>query len=346
MSECSRPMTSLLVLLTSAIAACGASGKIDPDDGGANDSAVDAATDALTLADTGQADTSPVCEAGTQPGGDGGCAPIVQSARRPFLVGRSLRSAVVTERRDWSRKVAPVTGSVDVKTAEALAQSWLQDGLEEHASVAAFARFTMHLLSVGAPPDLVGRSQRASLDEIEHARSCFALAERLGKRPRGPSSLRIDDAVGPVSLAEIAALTAEEGCVGETLGAVLAAEQLARASDPETVKVLRRIAADEARHAELAWRFAKWAVVNGGEDVKQAIGQAAERAIQATLDIEIRAYDGIDLDAWHAHGRLTCSEARALMADAVREIVCPCLAAVMERDAPQTTRLGLATAEA
>jgi hypothetical protein len=261
------------------------------------------------------------------PVGDGGCEPL--SVRRPFLVGSSMRSADAVTRSDWSRGIAPASRELDVATASLLAESWLGDGLEEHASVAAFARFTMHLLSVGAPPDLLARSQRASLDEIEHARSCFALAERHGKRTRGPSPLIVHDAMGAMSLAEIAALTAEEGCVGETLGAVLAAEQLAVATDPETRKILRRIASVEARHAELAWRFTKWAVLKGGSEVKRAIKRATERAIESTLAMEIRSYDGIDVDVWHSHGRLTCSEAKAVAAGAIRRVVVPCLAAVM-----------------
>ena len=39
------------------------------------------------------------------------------------------------------------------------------------ASIAAFARFTMMLLAVGAPPELVVAAQRASIDEVAHARS-------------------------------------------------------------------------------------------------------------------------------------------------------------------------------
>jgi hypothetical protein len=344
---------SLLALLTSALASCGDSatvlqsldsgggdatvatdGDLRPDLGADSHTLGDAPMDSFAHADAPHADasedTSPAdsgCPPGDMPVGDGGCEPL--TIRRPFLVGSSMRSADAVARPDWSRQIAPVTRELDVATASLLAESWLRDGLEEHASVAAFARFTMHLLSVGAPPDLVARSQRASLDEIEHARSCFALAERYGKRTRGPSSLIVHDAMSPTSLAEIAALTAEEGCVGETLGAVLAAEQLAVATDPETWKILRRIASDEARHAELAWRFTKWAAVKGGSEVKRAIKRATERAIESTLAMEIRSYDGIDVDVWHSHGRLTCSEAKAVAARAVREVVVPCLAAVM-----------------
>jgi hypothetical protein len=219
--------------------------------------------------------------------------------------------------------------ALDPQTRALLAESWLRDALEEHASIAAFARFTMNLLSVGAPPELVTLSQRASLDEIHHARACFALAARYGAAARGPSPLSLRGTSVEMSLVEIATLAAEEGCVGETLGAALAAEQLAYAKDPEVIRALRKIAADEARHAELSWRFVAWAVREGGEPVRRAVVTSVQRAVASTLAMEIRRYDGIDLDAWHAHGRTTCLEARAVAKRAIDEVVQPCLRAVL-----------------
>lgn len=372
---------SLLVLLSSAIAACGDTGTTtDSSDGGASDGpsdsrsssdsgisdspftdgAVDAATDAPPCTVSADCRTfsdycggcacdvlavgapDPTCDAGTVSclvdpcqgkmatcDATHQCVLTPPTVRRPFLVGSSMRSATAVARDDWSRDIAPTTLGLDRATAAALGAVWLKDGLEEHASIAAFARFTMLLLSVGAPPDLVARSQKASLDEINHARACFAFAERYTGHTSGPSGLVVHDSMVQMSLAEIAALTAEEGCVGETLGAALAAEQLAIATDPETIAALRKIAADEARHAELAWRFVKWAVNNGGDDVKRAVALAVERAIASTLAMELRSYDGLDLEAWHAHGRLTCAESRAIAAATIRDVVRPCLAAVL-----------------
>lgn len=267
------------------------------------------------------------CCPGFNSDGDGGC--FSGSIRRPFLVGSSMRSAVAQARGDWSQALAPLLLRPDAATSRMLAASWLKDALEEHASVAAFARFTMLLLSVSAPPELVVQSQRASLDEIRHARACFALAERHGGVAHGPSALTVHDSLGKMSLAEIAALTAEEGCVGETLGAALAAEQLAVTSDPGTIAVLRKIALDEARHAELAWRFVAWATRKGGPEVERAVARAVERAIAGSLAAELRTYDGIDLDMWHAHGRLTCHESRAVTERTIEEVVRPCLATVL-----------------
>jgi hypothetical protein len=247
--------------------------------------------------------------------------------RRPFLVGASMRSSNVEERDDWFASVTPV-GSMDEHTLERLAAAWLKDALEEHASVAAFARFTLLLLSVGAPPELVVASQRASLDEIEHARACFALARRYGSADVGPSALNLTDALSPLGLAQIVALTVSEGCVGETLGALMAAEQLDHTSDPAVARILRRIAKDEARHAELAWKFLAWALDNGDE----AVAAAAIGAFQATFDdlerMPVVDY-GVDPELWRAHGRMTCAEARRLSRLGVERVIVPCVDALI-----------------
>jgi hypothetical protein len=261
------------------------------------------------------------------------------SIRRPFLVGSSLRVATALERSDWlsDDEPFPAPSDLDAATGEALGRDWLHDACEEHASIVAFARFTMHLASIGAPPQMIVASQSAAIDEVRHARACFALARRYGGHAMGPAALSLDGALTPMTLAEIAALTAEEGCVGETLGVVLAEEQLLRTTDPFVRSLLVRanIVADEERHAELAWSFVRWAIARGGDVVRRAVAAAIRRAIDTTLSTPIRRYDAIDIDAWHAHGRLTCIDAHAVAEWGVREIVEPCAAALLGAPLPR-----------
>jgi hypothetical protein len=137
-----------------------------------------------------------------------------------------------------------------------------------------------------------------------------------------------------MTLVDIAALTAEEGCVGETLGVLLAEEQLARTTDPlvRSLLVSANIVADERRHAELAWAFVSWAIAQGGEPVRRAVRATIRRAVGATLATPIRSYDGVDVAAWRAHGRLTCADAHAVAERGVREIIEPCAAALLGPD--------------
>src|SRR6185437_10815965 len=103
---------------------------------------------------------------------------------RPFLVEERARVAPAertTGMRGWGAPevVAPRVDGLDALDAGArasLAETWTVLALLEHASVASFARVSLQLLAVGAPGDLVGATHQAALDEIRHARLCFALA--------------------------------------------------------------------------------------------------------------------------------------------------------------------------
>jgi hypothetical protein len=295
-------------------------------DSAAGDALPSDASGSLTLSDGGSdaADT------------DGSDARILMTVRRPFLVGSSLRSASARLRSDWARPVGDSPAIADERTRTALADAWLEDGLQEHASIAAFARFSMLLLSVGAPPELVVGSQRASLDEVAHARECFALAQRYGAGAVGPGVLSVSDALATMSLADVAALTAEEGCVGETLGVVLAAHQLAHASDARVRSFLQRVVADETRHAELAWRFVRWAMAQD-DRVLPAVEKAIDAAVAGTRSTPRKNY-GVAARDWHAHGRLTCDEARLASEQGIREVIVYALRGLARvREASATT---------
>ncbi len=250
------------------------------------------------------------------------------SIRRPFLVGAHLRSAAAQARTDWSTTLTTCE-KIDPVTREWLASAWLKDALEEHASVAAFARFTLHLLSLGAPAHLVMQSQRASLDEIQHAKMCFGLAARYGQHSQGPAALPLDGAFAVSSFEDIVRLAAEEGCVGETLGALLAREQLTMATDPAVVQVLERIQRDEQRHAELSWQFVAWAIKMGGPAIARTVQESILHACGATLNAPVKRYEHIDPVSWRAHGRVTCEEARGLASAGIDEIIRPALTTLL-----------------
>jgi hypothetical protein len=266
-------------------------------------------------------------EAGVDAGAD--AAPDAPPCvRRPFLVEGELRACGLRRRSDWLLPLSDEVAPIDPTTAAALARAWLEDGRQEHASVAAFARFTMHLLALGAPPDLITLSQRASIDEVDHARACFALARRYGGKAAGPGALSLDGALGSLSLETLAALTVHEGCVGETLGALLAGEQADRSRDTEVRRLLTRIARDELRHAELAWRCVRWAIDEGGAPVAGAVARAFAEA-----EVSIRSQSfadplGVHEETWRAHGRLTAADALRLVGEGWRGIVGPCARAL------------------
>ncbi|WP_434042688.1 MULTISPECIES: ferritin-like domain-containing protein [Sorangium] len=270
--------------------------------------------------------------------GAGGCG-------RPFLVGGEPRLAGVVARADWALDgAADEPLALDLATRVALAEAWLADARLEHASIASFARFALDLLALGAPPALIEAAQRALGDELQHARGCFTLASRYAGRALGPGALDTGGALDAPTLESAAASAVREGCVGETLAAMQAAEQRGRARDPEVCRVLDRIAADEAAHAELAWAFVRWAIARGGEPVRAAVARAFDEALAPLRAAREPERDGVDVAAWRDHGRLTDAERARCHLDAVREVIGPCAHALLSAP-PAPLRAPSASAE-
>ncbi len=241
---------------------------------------------------------------------------------RPFLVdGHPLVAPGQRGEDGWtsSGDRLPDTRGLSAELCAELADAWTRDGLFEHASVASFARFSLELLATGAPAELVELAHRAALDEVRHARLCLSLAGAYAGAPVGVGPLPLGGSVEVESdLASMAARAAREGCIGETVAAVLAAEQLARATDPVVRRTLEIIAADEARHAELAFRAVAWAMRVGGAPVRAAVAAVLE-PLEGDADTGAPRREG-PLDH---HGRLEAEEQRRVAAQAMAEVVRP-----------------------
>lgn len=258
---------------------------------------------------------------------------------QPCPGGRPLRSAegeaavlaVPRVGSDWMG--APGEPLAEASDAElsaesrrAIADAWLSDALAEHASVASFARAALELMAVGAPPELVAACQRASLDEVEHAALCFRLASRFAGRPLSPGPL-VSPPLRAPTLEQIAVDTFEEGCVGETIAALAVERARALSSDVQTTQALERIADDEAEHAALAWTTLSWALRTGGDTVRRALIQAAQRL---RPDIELVASGNVSSDSVFSHyGRLTEAAQERCQADAWREVIDPMLSELL-----------------
>jgi hypothetical protein len=238
---------------------------------------------------------------------------------RPFVVGGEPRQAVAVHRRDWTSAQAPDT-ALPTAIAQALAEHWQQVALAEHASVASFARFCLDLLSLGAPPELLARAQRAMADEIEHARLGFALASAYAARPIGPGALATaDPSAGSRDAAAILTDAIVEGCIGETVSAAEAAAAAETATDPVVRRVLAKIAADETRHGALAWRFVQW-LLHARPQLRATAAACFARAC------ELPTTTPATEDAWslRPHGVPSPAARAQLRREALQTIVQPC----------------------
>lgn len=246
---------------------------------------------------------------------------------RPYFVEGEARVAKAERRRDWAGSIRAPRAPSAAAIREALAAHWTEVALFEHASVASFARFANQLLALGAPPRLIQDTLRAMADEVEHARSTFALASAYAGEPVGPGSLALaqpDSGELPAILDGLVV----EACVGETLAALEARQAALEVEDAALAEVLGTIAEDEWRHAELGWRALGWLL----ERNPQLRGRAL-----ATFD---GVLSGMGAGAVVDDGVLSLRETgvlserarRELHRAAIAQVIRPCVDALRQAD--------------
>lgn len=230
------------------------------------------------------------------------------------------------------RQVRVGSGVVNPDERARLARIWTETGLREHASVAAFARFVLHLISLGSPPDLLLDAIQAMEDEVHHARLCFAIARQFADESSAPGPMDLsgtfDEGNDPASILMAAIL---EGCFEETVSAVHAKVALERVTEPSIRTALTRIAADEERHAELAWRFVRWTLQTYPELTSTA---KCCFAMAFTAPMETVEDDGPSLEAY---GQLLRSSKLEVRQTTLRDVITPRLVELFGRWPPQPT---------
>ena len=179
---------------------------------------------------------------------------------RPFLVGGHARTSTLVPREDWCQRLKPRLAGMSAERRRILGEYWTRVALLEHASIAAFLRFSLELLAVGAPHAFLDDATRAIADETRHARLAFGLATAYLGYGVGAGELSAPDALDRFDLRTVTVETLLSGCIGETLAAIAASEALERCEDETVRNVLVEIVRDETRHAKLAWRFVQWAI--------------------------------------------------------------------------------------
>jgi hypothetical protein len=216
----------------------------------------------------------------------------------------------------------------------------MSNALMEHASVAAFARFQLQLLALGAPAALVGACSDAMADEIAHARMCFGLATRYAGAAVAPGPLPIEGALDSRSMLDVTVEVFHEGCVGETVAALQAAEAFEHASDPLVRAALGRIRRDELEHAALAFRFVAWAIERGGDSVRRRLDREIEALSASLAASDSSAPAALESPDLLAHGQLSERTQALLSRRAVLDVVLPCARAVLSRQAPNRSGEG------
>jgi hypothetical protein len=155
------------------------------------------------------------------------------------------------------------------------ADYWAKVAMIEHASVASFSRFSLELMSVGAPPELLALAHKSALDEVRHTQISLGIANQFTSTTFAPGSFPISSKAADFAFGDmkkIATAAALEACIEETLAAAVVLYQADHMGDENHKTLLRAVALDEANHAAFAWRAVRW-MASSSPEVHAAVSE-------------------------------------------------------------------------
>lgn len=240
---------------------------------------------------------------------------------RPLSCEGEARKAPLARVAGWSEAIT-LRLPEDAARRERLAQRWADIAAMEHASVASFARFTLELMALGAPAELLFATQQAAADEVRHAQLGYGIASALAGQTLGPGPLSLQGIAPATERRAFARALLTEACVGESLGAAEAMEAAAGCADPGLRRALEAVAADEARHAALAWRALGWVLQGSDAALRAELRADAEAAIAALTRVP-------ELEHTPELGLLGGAETRSSRERAARQVLRPLLDAAL-----------------
>ena len=139
-----------------------------------------------------------------------------------------------------------------------LSAEWIKQGLDEHSSIGTFAKFSIDLMSIGAPMWMIQLAHEAADDEIRHSQISFDIANAYSNSamcatagPFPEHQIHVDGDWNRISID-----AATGGCIGETLAAFRMKRDVSALLNYKV-----RMAMDEVKHAALAWASVKWMMV-------------------------------------------------------------------------------------
>lgn len=236
---------------------------------------------------------------------------------RPYVQeGENVLAQLIQMKGDWRHNGTSIPFGTKEERKSA-GHFYLETARAEHASVASFNRFSLELISLGAPANLIRRAQEAALDEVRHAQQAFSISNTLLSKEFQPSAMSIDVQLAKNHLA-LAKAVLEEAAIQETIAVLLAVEQLRVVQSPVIKAYLQEVVEDESRHAELAFDTLRWCLEMGGEEVRTLIHDR----IQESIHFSTKMYPK---EAIIALGIPSQDTLKRMVQRGIREVIIPSL---------------------
>ncbi|WP_420412399.1 hypothetical protein [Roseibium sp.] len=196
---------------------------------------------------------------------------------RPLSVDGSRVRATVNTETDWGASSTPASSHALPRD---VAEHWDAIAMEEHSSIASFARLLLEFMHFGVPASLVDETIAAMADETDHARDALKISSRLKGENTGAGTLDVSNVLTRKPALRTSVREALfEGCISETIGALAARKAAETCKDPEIKKTMQKISSDELRHAEVAWHFIEW-----GLELEPTLVDELTRFLELSLD--------------------------------------------------------------
>ncbi|NUP06780.1 MAG: ferritin-like domain-containing protein [Polyangiaceae bacterium] len=253
---------------------------------------------------------------------------------RPLRTGDSERTPIraeIVRRPEWTEDTGRfLAAGAPSEERRAAARAWIDDALLEHASAAEFARLSLSLLALGAPPELVRQAHEAALDELRHATIAFSIASDLEGAPVGPGTLPVERSRVDTDFVSLVEACLLDGCIGEMLASLEAATAAEHCDVPTIREALTSIADDEAKHAGLAYAIVTWALEAAPLEARRTIAgmlQTVRAALVQELELTNaeRPERPVSVATW---GRLDPTDAARVHHACVKDVVLPLLSAL------------------
>ena len=144
---------------------------------------------------------------------------------------------------------------------DAVRKQWLRRIEAEYRSAAATQHFTLWLIQLGAPPELIELGLRVVADELAHAELCADVYREAGGRD-APSlareTLGLTRTEGEQLEREVLRVAVEQFCLGETAAVRIFSRMRAKATVACVRRALDRILRDEVVHRDFGWTLLEW----------------------------------------------------------------------------------------
>lgn len=144
---------------------------------------------------------------------------------------------------------------------DAVRKQWLRRIEAEYRSAAATQHFTLWLIQLGAPPELLELGLRVVADELAHAELCASVYRDAGGRD-APSlareTLGLTRTEGEQLERDVLRVAVEQFCLGETVAVRIFRRMRARAAVASVRSALDRILRDEVVHRDFGWTLLEW----------------------------------------------------------------------------------------